>query len=178
LTHTFFISRNKLFAQLRIFPHFSPESLTKRIKARKFTTTELIRNLAGDRCAQLLTRFVQPAVTDLLSLACHFPRRISRAADHHIDGFYADLRRIRLPQDKILQVLDDVGGKGGDDDAVRLPDAGAGAGVYRRAKWGRITRSALKNARIRPKTLNINLQNKNATNKNAQQTLVCWTLFK
>jgi hypothetical protein len=81
-----------------------------------------------------------------------------------------------------LQVLDDVGGKGGDDDAVRLPDAGAGAGagagVYRRAKWGRITRSALKNVRIRPKTLNINLQNKNATNKNAQQTLVCWTLFK
>jgi hypothetical protein len=75
-----------------------------------------------------------------------------------------------------LQVLDDVGGEGGDDDAVCLPDAGAG--VYRRAKWGRITRSALKNARIRPKTLNINLQNKNATNKNAQQTLVCWTLFK
>ncbi len=45
---------------------------------------------------------------------------------HHIDGLYTNLRRIRLPQDKVLQILHHIRREGGDHDAVRLPDAGAG----------------------------------------------------
>ena len=47
-------------------------------------------------------------------------------AHHHIDGLYTNLRRIRLPQDKVLQILHHIRREGGDHDAVRLPDAGAG----------------------------------------------------
>ncbi|CAI1010889.1 Uncharacterised protein [Serratia proteamaculans] len=41
-----------------------------------------------------------------------------RFTDHHIDSFNACFRRIRLPQDEILQILDDICREGRDDYAT------------------------------------------------------------
>ncbi|CAI0854827.1 Uncharacterised protein [Serratia quinivorans] len=48
--------------------------------------------------------------------------------DHHIDSFNACFRCIRLTQDEILQILDDIRREGCDDNAICLPDIGAGKG--------------------------------------------------
>ncbi|CAI1788010.1 Uncharacterised protein [Serratia quinivorans] len=56
-----------------------------------------------------------------------------RLANHHIDSFNADFRCIRLPQDKVLQLLNNIRREGRDDYAICLPDIGAG--IEGDGKW-------------------------------------------
>ncbi|EKF67059.1 hypothetical protein B194_5377 [Serratia plymuthica A30] len=73
-----------------------------------------------DRPAGFLRMEVAPAV---LAFGIAFPIRF---ADHHIDSFNTDFRCIRLPQDKILQILDDIRREGRDHYTISLPDIGSG----------------------------------------------------
>ncbi|VEI16020.1 Uncharacterised protein [Serratia plymuthica] len=77
-----------------------------------------------DRSAGFLRMEVAPAV---LAFGITFPIRL---ADHHVDSFNTDFRCIRMPQDKILQILNDIRRESRDHDTISLPDIGAG--MYRR----------------------------------------------